>query len=247
MNKRLLVIIAFTFLASCKEKTYQVESTFDNGNNKVIYRSFSDTTIYGKTYQKKHKIKFNEKKDTLRKGIYINEMALDEHSFYVNNKIVCKRNYIVPNPFFIDLDNENETVDFSFFKIRQDSTYLNTAIFFDKNGNSIIEKSDFYTTKFHAKKWKLNDSLKVEFKFNYPEHEVIKSKLYFMVPQDTSMITLAFGKGNKYIFERKIINKNHNEIQGVVEFIAFDKNKKVEDSTAYAKRIIFINEKIKIE
>jgi hypothetical protein len=247
MNKGLTILIIISFLTSCNGKPFQIESSFENGNNEIIYRQLSDTIIYGKIYRKKFKVKFNEKKDTLRKGIYINKMALGEHLFYENNKIICKRNYIIPNPFFIEIEDENESVDFSVFKIRTDSTYLNTAIFYDKKGDSIIEKSHFYKTKFHKEKWKLNDSLKVEFEFYYPKYEVVKSKLYFMVPKDTSMVTLAFGTGKNYTIERKIINKNHNEIQGLVEFVAFDKNKNTQDSTAYAKRIIFINEKIEIE
>lgn len=224
-----------------------MESTFDNGNNEIIYYPLSDTIIFGKKYNRKFKIKFNEKKDTLRKGIYINEMAIGEHSFYEKNKLICKRNYIVPNPFFIDLDDKNETVDFSAFKIQSDSTYLNTAMFFDKNGDSINEKSHFYKTKFYKKKWNVSDSLKVDFEFNYPGYDVVKSDLYFIVPQDTSIITLAFDADKDYTFTRKIFDKKHNEIEGLVEFIVFDKNKKAEDSTAYVKRIMFINEKFDIE
>ncbi|MCD8421266.1 hypothetical protein G1J88_11335 [Tenacibaculum dicentrarchi] len=224
-----------------------MESSFDNGNYEIIYHPLSDTTIYEKKYNRKFKIKFNEAKDTLRKGIYINGMALGEHSFYENNKLICKRNYIVPNPFFIDIDNQNESVDFSFFKIRQDSTYLNTVIFFDKKGDSIIEKSDIYKTKFYKKKWNVNDSLKVDFEFYYPGYEVVKSDLYFIVPQDTSMITLVFDTDKDYTFTRKIFDKEHNEIVGLVDLIAFDKTKEVGDLTAYSKRIMFINEKFKIE
>ena len=247
MNRTFFIIIAFIFFTSCNEKTFQVESTFDNGNYEIIYRPLSDTTIYEKKYDRKFKIKFNEAKDTLRKGIYINEMALGEHSFYENNKLICKRNYIVPNPLFIDIDNKNETVDFSAFKIRPDSTYLNTAIYFDSNGDSIIEKSHLYRTKFYNRKWNVDDSLKVDFEFYYPGYEVLKSDLYFIVPQDTSMITLAFDADKDYTFTRKIFDKKHNEIEGLVDFIAFDKTKEVGDSTAYAKRIMFINEKFKIE
>jgi len=75
----------------------------------------------------------------------------------------------------------------------------------------------------------------------------LKSDLYFIVPQDTSMITLAFDADKDYTFTRKIFDKKHNEIEGLVDFIAFDKTKEVGDSTAYAKRIMFINEKFKIE
>lgn len=247
MNRILIIIIAILFLTNCSEKSFRVESKFDNGNYEIIYRPLSDTTIYGKEYNRKFKIKFNEAKDTLRKGIYINEMALGEHSFYENNKLICKRNYIVPNHFFIDLDNKNETVDFSAFKIRIDSTYLNTAMFFDKNGDSIFEKSHFYKAKFYKKKWNINDSLKVDFEFYYPGYEVVKSDLYFIVPEDTSMITLAFDADKDYTFTRKIFDKKHNGIEGLVEFVAFDKTKETGDSTAYAKRIMFINEKFNIE
>ena len=124
-------------MTSCNENTFQVESKFDNGNYEIIYRQLSDTTIYGKTYNQRFKLKFNEKKDTMRKGAYINEMAIGKHFFYENNELICERNYVVPNPFFIDLDEKNETIDFSAFQIRKDSTYLNTAIFFDKKGDSI--------------------------------------------------------------------------------------------------------------
>ena len=247
MNKVIIIIISLIFLTSCNENTFRVESKFDNGNYEIIYRPLSDTIIYGKTYNRKYKVKFNEKQDTIRKGIYINEMALGEHLFYENNKIICKRNYVVPNPFFIDLDDKNETVDFSAFKIRPDSTYLNTAIFFDHRGDSIIEKSDFYKTNFYKEKWKVNDSLKVDFEFYYPGYEVVKSDLYFIVPEDSSMITLAFDASKDYTFKRKIYDKSHNQINGLVEIIAFDKNKKVQDSTAYAKRIMFINEKFNVE
>jgi hypothetical protein len=247
MNRIFFTIITFLFFTSCNEKTFQVESTFDDGNYQIIYRPLSDTIIYGKKYNRKFKIKFNEKKDTIRKGIYLNEMALGEHSFYENNQLICKRNYIVPNPFFIDIDNKNETVDFSAFKIRPDSTYLNTAIYFDSNGDSIIAKSHLYRTKFYNKKWNVNDSLKVDFEFYYPGYEVVKSDLYFIVPQDTSMITLAFDADKDYTFTRKIFDKEHNEIEGLVDFIAFDKTKEAGDSTAYAKRIMFINTKFNIE
>jgi hypothetical protein len=247
MNRILFIIIALLFLTSCNEKSFRVESTFDNGNYEIIYRPLSDTTIYGKKYSRKFKVKFNEKKDTLRKGTFINKMAIGEHSFYENNELICKRNYIVPNPFFIGLDDKNETVDFSAFKIRPDSTYLNTATFFDQNGDSIIEKSHFYKTKFYKQKWNVDDSLRVDFEFYYPGYEVVKSDLYFIVPEDTSMITLAFDADKDYTFTRKIFDKKHNEIEGLVEFIALDKTKKTGDSTAYVKRIMFINEKFNIE
>jgi hypothetical protein len=247
MNRTLIIIISFIFLTSCNENTFQVESKFDNGNYEIIYRQLSDTIIYGKTYNQKFKLKFNEKKDTLRKGAYINEMAIGKHFFYENNELTCERNYVVPNPFFIDLDEKNETVDFSAFQIRQDSTYLNTAIFFNKNGDSIIEKSHFYRTKFQKKKWNANDSLEVEFEFYYPNYEVVKSDLYFVVPSDTTMITLALDADKDYTFKRKILNKEHNEIEAVVDFAAYDETKIKGDSTAYAFRIMFINEKFIVE
>lgn len=166
--------------------------------------------------------------------------------FTKKNKIICERNYIVPNPFFNDLDNENETIDFSVYKIRQDSTYLNTAIFFDKNGDSIIDKSHFYRTKFKKKKWNVNDSLEVEFEFYYPNYKVIKSDLYFIVPSDSTMITLV--KADKdCILKRKILDKKHNEIKGVVDFAAYDKTKIEGDSTKYAFRIMFIDEEFVVK
>ncbi len=246
--KRVLIIIAsLIFLTSCNENTFRVESKFDNGNYEIIYRPLSDTIIYGKTYNRKYKVKFNDNEDTLRKGIFINEMALGKHFFYENNKVICERNYIIPNPFFIDIDDKNETVDFSAFKIRPDSTYLNTVIFFDQNGDSIIEKSDFYKTNFHKEHWKINDSLEVDFEFYYPGYEVVKSDLYFIVPEDTSKVTVVFTAGKDYTFKRKIFDQKNNEIEGLVEIIAFDKTKKTGDSTAYEGRIMFINEKYIVE
>lgn len=144
MNKIPTIIFIFLVLTSCSEKSFRVESRFNDGNYEVIYRPLSDTTIYGETYQRKFKIKFNESSDTLRKGAYVNEMALGEHTFYENNQIICKRLYVVPNPFFIDIDNKNETIDFSIYKIRPDSTYLNSAVFFDRNGDSVQSKSHYY-------------------------------------------------------------------------------------------------------
>lgn len=247
MNRILVLIISIIFFNSCKENTFSVESRFENGNSEIIYLSLSDTTIYGKTYSKKFKIKFNEKKDTLRKGVYINKMAIGEHLFYENNKTICKRNYIIPNPFFIDIDKKNETVDFSAFKIRTDSTYLNTVILFDKFGDSIINKSDFYKAKFFKDNWKTNDSLEVKFEFYYPNYEIIKSDLYFIVPEDTSMVTVVYGAEKNYTFKRKIINKKHDQINGLVDILAYNKSKKIDDSTAYENRIMFINEKFKVE
>ena len=228
------------------DNKYKVESTFKNGNPMRIYHSLSDTTIYGKTYKRKQKIKFNKNKDTLRKGIYINEIAIGEHSFYENNKIVCKRIYVIPNPFFIDIDKNNESIDFSNFQIRSDSSYLNTAVFFNQNGDSLIKKSHLYKAKFLQKKWNVNDSLKVNFEFFYPGYEVVKSDLYFIVPQDTSMISLAFDAGKKYTLKRTIVDKRHNQIEGLVDLVAMDNNIK-EDSITYVRRIVFINEKFDIE
>lgn len=247
MYKLLIIIITFILLTSCNEKPFQIESKFDNGNPEIIYLPLSDTTIHGKTYNRKFKIEFNKQKDTLRKGLYINKMALGDHLFYENNKLICKRNYIVPNPFFIDIDNENETVDYSAFKIRTDSTYLNSVIYFNQIGDSIIKKSDFYKANFWKKKWKINDSLKVEFEFYCPNYEIIKSKLYFVVPEDKSKITVVYNTNKNYIFKRKIFDKKHNQINGLVEIITFDKSKKMEDSTAFEKRIMFINEDFIIE
>lgn len=247
MKKLLIGLFLLLILISCKENSFQIESKFDNGNSEIIYEQLSDTIIYGKSYNLKFKLKFNNQKDTLRSGIYINEMAIGKHYFYESNKIICERNYIVPNPFFIDLDNKNETIDFSAYKIRPDSTYLNTAIFFDENGDSIFDKSHFYRAKFEKKLWKVGDSLKVEFEFFYPNYEVVKSDLFFTVPSDTSMITLAFDADKDYTFKRKILNENHNKIEGVVDFAAYDKTKPEGDSTKYALRIMFINEKFVTE
>jgi|TARA_B110000881_G_C18441065_1_gene445982 hypothetical protein len=245
--KHLITIFLFLLITSCKKKQYQVESKFANGNNEIIYHSLNDTIIYGKTFSKKLRIKFNQKKDTLRKGIYINELALGEHLFYEKNVINCKRKYVIPNPYFIDLDIKNDEIDFKNFKIRSDSTYLNTGIFFDKNGDSVLSKSHFYKTKFFRQKWKVNDTLKVEFEFYFPGYEVIKSNLYFMVPEDTSMITMGLNADKNFTLNRRILNKKHNHIEGVVEILAYDKNKPIKDLKSYAERIIFINEKIIIE
>ncbi|SDR91278.1 hypothetical protein [Gramella sp. MAR_2010_147] len=247
MGKLINTFTILTLFISCTINSFQVESKFENGNNKIIYRSLSDTTIYGKTYNRKFKIKFNENKDTLRKGIYINNMALGDHSFYRNNKLDCIRSYIIPNPFFIDIGKQNETVDFSPFEIRTDSTYLNTAIYFDQNGDSLIQKSHLYKTKFHKNNWNINDSLKVDFEFYYPGYEVVKSTLYFIVPQDSSMITMAINRGREYTLKRKIFNKNHDEIKGLAEIIVFDKTKKAGDTNAYSKSLVFINEQIVVQ
>ncbi len=142
---------------------------------------------------------------------------------------------------------KNETVDFSAFKIRTDSTYLNTVILFDKFGDSIINKSDFYKAKFFKDNWKTNDSLEVKFEFYYPNYEIIKSDLYFIVPEDTSMVTVVYGAEKNYTFKRKIINKKHDQINGLVDILAYNKSKKIDDSTAYENRIMFINEKFKVE
>lgn len=48
-------------------------------------------------------------------------------------------------------------------------------------------------------------------------------------------------------FKRKILDKKHNKIEALVELIAFDENKKIGDSTAYAKRIMFIDEVFEVE
>jgi hypothetical protein len=93
--KHLITIFLFLLITSCKKKQYQVESKFANGNNEIIYHSLNDTIIYGKTFSKKLRIKFNQKKDTLRKGIYINELALGEHLFYEKNVINWKRKYVL--------------------------------------------------------------------------------------------------------------------------------------------------------
>ncbi|TYP71420.1 hypothetical protein [Aquimarina intermedia] len=246
MKKILIVIISLQFLTSCKENKFQVESEFENGNSEIIFDQLTDTLIYGKNYSRKYKIKFDIQKDTLRKGMYINEMAIGKHFFYKKNMIICERNYVVPKPFFLDLDRANETIDFNTYKVRQDSTYLNTVIFFDKNGDSIIDKSHFYRAKFKKKKWNVNDSLEVDFEFYYPNYKVVKSELYFIVPSDTTMVTVAKAD-NDYTFKREILDKQHNEIEGVVDFAAYDKTKVKGDSTAYALRIMFINEKIEIE
>ena len=247
MNKHLIIIFTFLLISSCNEKTFQVESKFDNGKNEIIYQPLNDTVIFGKTYKKKFKIKFYENKDTLRKGIYINGIALGEHLFYNKNLLTWKRKYIVPNPFFIDLDNENKEIDFKNFKIRSDSTYLNSGIFFDKNGDSILTKSHYYSTKFFKQKWKVNDTLKVDFEFYFPGYEVIKSNLYFMVPSDTSMVTMALNIDKDFTLKRKILNNKHNKVEGVVQFLAYDKTKSNQDPKAYAERIIFINENFIIE
>lgn len=197
---RILIILTLSIIGSCTDKTYDVESRFENGNYEVIYRPLTDTTIYDRIYTRKYKVKFNKNKDTLRRGLYINEMALGDHFFYENNLITCIRNYVVPNPFFLDIDSKNETVDFSDFQIRSDSTYLNTAMFFDKNGDSIPYKSHFYTSKFRKNKWAINDSVEVDFEFFFSSYEVIKSDLYFIVPEDTSMVSLGLNGDNDYTF-----------------------------------------------
>lgn len=241
------LIITLILLTGCQELTHQVESTYDNGNDKIIFYSLFDTIIHGKSFTRKFKIKFNEKGDTLRKGVYIDQMALGEHSFYEKNKVNCKRNYIIPNPFFIDLDNNNEVLDFGKFKIKEDSTYLNTAVYFDLNGDSIISKSHFYSTKSLKNKWKINDSLEVQLKFHCAGYKVIKSDLYFIVPQDTSKVRLIFDAGDNYTFKRKIHDKDNNRIKGFVEITAIDKTKSLNDFDEYIQRIIFIDDVFEIE
>jgi hypothetical protein len=68
-----------------------------------------------------------------------------------------------------------------------------------------------------------------------------------MVPEDTSMITMGLNADKNFTLYRRILNKKHNHIEGVVEILAYDKNKPIKDLKSYAERIIFINEKIIIE
>lgn len=68
-----------------------------------------------------------------------------------------------------------------------------------------------------------------------------------MDPEDSTMVTVVFDAGKNYTFDRKIFDKQHNKITGVVDLIAFDKNKEIGDSTAYARRIMFINEKFIVQ
>ena len=68
-----------------------------------------------------------------------------------------------------------------------------------------------------------------------------------MVPSDTSMVTMALNIDKDFTLKRKILNNKHNKVEGVVQFLAYDKTKSNQDPKAYAERIIFINENFIIE
>ena len=224
-----------------------MESEFENGSLKVIFKKLNDTVINGVNFDQKYKVKFAQNGDTLRKGIYLNNIAFGTHRFYDKNQLNCIRQYIIPDPFFIDLDKRNETIDYGIYELRLDSTYLNTAVFIDSKGKGLINKSHFYEAKYQKDIWNVNDSLVVDFKFHFPEHKVVKTEMYFVVPEDTSMIKIVIDSENEYRYKRKIFNEEHNKIMGVVDLIAYNESKEITDSTAHMRRIMFIDEEFLIK
>lgn len=245
--KKILRIISFIFIIGCSGNQFKIESKHENGKAKIIYTKLTDTLINNIRFERKYKIKFSKDGDTLRKGVYLNNFAFKKHFLFTDNKINWIGNYIVPDPYFIDLDKQVESLDFSKYKLKIDSTYLNSAIRFNSEGDSIKSNSHFYTSKFEKKNWEIGDTLKVNFKFYYPKHKVLRSDIYFKVPEDTSLVTVARNSSNEYVLKRLIKSKNYNTVQGVVKILAYDENKNANDTTAYMNRIMFVNEKFNVE
>lgn len=242
IKKALILFLILGIITSCSEKKHEIESSFKNGNPEIVSLFIKDTVIHNKKFKLVHKIKFNNVGDTLRKGRYINNIAIGKHYFYSKQYLECVRNYVVPEPYFTKTFNELESSDFKQYKLRNDSTYLNEAIFFNKKGDTIYDKSHFYTAKLNKNNFKFGDSIIVDFKFYFPKFKVYKTDLYYKEVEDTSMITLIL---NNYRdcgrYAQKVSPMHHNKVIGAAEIFVSKEIKK--DSVIGTSRLIFIEKK----
>ena len=134
-----------------------------------------DTIIFGTNFQRKYKVSFFDNGDTLRKGLFLNNKAFGRHFFYEGNKINCIREYVLPDTFFLNLDKISNSVDWTFWIPRRDSTHLNTVSFMNLEGDTIIERSIFYKMNIEDV---AKDSLKCSFKFFFYGREIYGLKIY---------------------------------------------------------------------
>lgn len=248
MTKLLYIIFCLIILISCDTTSYQVESRFNNGNYKIIYKKLNDTIINGLPFEQKFKVKFFENGDTLRKGKYVNDMAIDEHMFYENNKIICERNYVMFDNWTLDLINHIDTLNLKKYGIRKDSTYLNEVRYYDNENKLIPSKSHFYTADLNKEKYIVGDSVISNFKFYYTNLKVVRTDLYYKVPTDTSMVTMSLNNfKDNHRYSNKIETSDFNKIQGLVDIYAYDESMSKEDAKAYSKRLMLIEKEFVVE
>lgn len=218
-----------------------MESKFENGNYEVIYKKLDDTLINDIVFEQKFKIKFFENGDTLRKGKFINDIALGKHSFYEDKKLYCVRNYVLFDDFMIDLINNIDSTNIVTYGIRRDSTYLNDAVFYNKNGDSLPNKSHFYTADLNQKTYQVGDSIISNFKFYYPNLKVYRTNAYYKVPTDTSLVTMSLNNfQDSHRYSNKIESNEFNRIEGLVDIFVLNEQLTTEGKQTYSKRLMLI-------
>ena len=244
--KRYVLVISI-FLVSCTQNSFKIESKFENNNPKIIYKELKDTLINSKLSKQIYKIEFNKNGDTIRKGVFINEMPFDKHTFYKNKLVNCIKNYIIPNSFFIELDELNQTLNLKQYRLDSDSSYLNTILYLDEKEEIISHLSDYYNAKFEKQTYSINDTVSLNLEFFSLNYKVVNLQMYFIVPEDNDKVTVVnFDNSNKYDFKRKILDKNHNTIKGMIKIISYDISKDSNDINSYSERVLFIDEKFKV-
>jgi len=175
----------------------------------------------------------------LRKGSYLNNNAFGRHIFYENNLINCHRFYIIPAPYFIDLDSKSEYIKLQTYFPVSDTTFLNSVIYFKTNGDTIFEKSLFYKNLGFVEK---SDTTKMNLKF-YFQNFTIEGIEFYTMPKDTSMVTLSGSSGNNHFLNVDPV-ENLDLFKSMAIIYGYDGKSEL-DSNKFTTRAIFINEKTK--
>ena len=62
----------------------------------------------------------------------------------------------------------------------------------------------------------------------------------------STLMTIFPMNSNKYNFKRKILDKSHNTIKGMIKIISYDISKDLNDINSYSERVLFIDERFKV-
>lgn len=240
MRKAIWQISIILFFSSCIEKEFIIESKYENGQEEIIFKPMGDTTIFGTNFQRKYKISFFENGDTLRTGVFLNNKAFGRHFFFERNRINCILEYVLPDTFYLNLDNVSNSIDWTFWIPKRDSTHLNTISFLDLTGDTITEKSIFYRMDVENVG---EDSIKCAFEFVFYEREFHALEVYAKT-KELDNVQLIRTPGNRVEFIREKTGDSTTFNFLVVMMVFNPEAKKMVSQEVFDNAIMLINETV---
>lgn len=237
------VFLLILFICSCEHSEYRTEAKYENGQDETIFKILPDTVIFGTHFSRTYKIHFFENGDTLRKGVFLNNHAYGRHLFYKNTTIDCEREYIVPDPFFLEIDSISESIDWRYWIPKKDSTHLNTVIFKENYTDTIKENSVFYTMDIENM---INDSVKGTFEFFFAGREIILLEVHAKTAEFDN-IQIIRSPGNKFSLLRQR-KEGGISFEFLVQMLAFKpEDKKMTGEHGYDESIMLIQKHIQTQ